>query len=180
MMRSTMRWWIQKCPNCSYVSGDIENATSARVKWLKAIELVLSDKMKFKSSLAEDFYKHYLISHRDMRVKDAFYAILHAAWACDDCLDGENAVFCRKLAIEELDRFVENDRKANLKPEPKKKSVLLPGSRLLRTWHGKTYEVTVRKDGKFTYEGRIFRTLSGIATEITGSHWNGKVFFGVK
>ena len=110
MMRSTMRWWIQKCPNCSYVSGDIENATSARVKWMKAIELVLSDKMKFKSSLAEDFYKHYLISHRDMRVKDAFYAILHAAWACDDCLDGENAVFCRKLAIEELDRFVEPPR----------------------------------------------------------------------
>ena len=80
----------------------------------------------------------------------------------------------------ELDRFVESDRKANLKPEPNQKAVLLPGSRLLRTWHGKTYEVTVRKDGKFTYEGRIFRTLSGIATEITGSHWNGKVFFGVK
>lgn len=32
----------------------------------------------------------------------------------------------------------------------------------------------------FEFEGEIFRSLSAIATKITGTKWNGKVFFGLK
>ena len=84
------------------------------------------------------------------------------------------------VAQQELNVIADTDPAANIKVTTKQETVLLPGSRVSRVWRGKNYEVTVRSDGRFTYDGRVFRSLSGIATEITGSHWNGKTFFGVK
>jgi hypothetical protein len=57
---------------------------------------------------------------------------------------------------------------------------MMPGTILTRLWKGKVYETTIMKDGCYEYGGRIFRSLSAVAREITGSRWNGKVFFGVK
>jgi Protein of unknown function (DUF2924) len=39
--------------------------------------------------------------------------------------------------------------------------------------------VTVRADG-FEYESQTYKSLSAIAKAVTGSHWNGYVFFGLK
>jgi hypothetical protein len=39
--------------------------------------------------------------------------------------------------------------------------------------------VTVRADD-FEYLGRPYKSLSSIAREITGTKWNGLVFFGLK
>ncbi len=46
-------------------------------------------------------------------------------------------------------------------------------------WNDRRYEVTVLADG-YEFEGRTFRSLSAVAREITGTRWNGKVFFGLK
>jgi len=56
---------------------------------------------------------------------------------------------------------------------------LKPGSRLLREWNGKLHTVTVDEDG-FSFDGRRFASLSHVAKEITGAHWSGPRFFGVK
>jgi hypothetical protein len=53
-----------------------------------------------------------------------------------------------------------------------------PGSELVRTWKGKTYRVMVMADG-FAHDGRTFASLSEIASEITGTRWNGPRFFGL-
>lgn len=53
------------------------------------------------------------------------------------------------------------------------------GTRLLREWQGKVHEVAVLADG-FLWNGAQYRSLSKIAGEITGTRWNGWVFFGVK
>ena len=53
------------------------------------------------------------------------------------------------------------------------------GSELVRTWHRRTYRVTVVADG-FTYGGKTFANLSEIATAITGTRWNGPRFFGLR
>lgn len=53
------------------------------------------------------------------------------------------------------------------------------GTRLVRAWQGKTHRVLVLTDG-FEYEGEIFASLSHIANKITGSHWSGPRFFGLK
>ena len=54
------------------------------------------------------------------------------------------------------------------------------GARLVRIWKGERYEATVRDDGRYEYGGEIYSSLSAIAKAITGTHWNGKLFFGVK
>ena len=56
----------------------------------------------------------------------------------------------------------------------------LRGTRYQRVWKGQKYEVTVLEDGKFEYAGEVFNSLSAIARNITGTRWNGKLFFGVK
>lgn len=54
--------------------------------------------------------------------------------------------------------------------------VPLPGTVLTRVYRGQAYHVVVREDG-FEYDGQLFRSLSAIAKVITGSHWNGLLFF---
>jgi hypothetical protein len=54
-----------------------------------------------------------------------------------------------------------------------------PGSELVRTWKGKTHRVTVLADS-FAYDGEKYTSLSEIATEITGTKWNGPRFFGLR
>ena len=56
---------------------------------------------------------------------------------------------------------------------------LKPGTRFVKTWKEKRHVVLVVKNG-FEYEGRIYTSLSEIACAITGSRWNGWVFFGLK
>ncbi|WP_257254742.1 DUF2924 domain-containing protein, partial [Endozoicomonas sp. SESOKO3] len=51
--------------------------------------------------------------------------------------------------------------------------------RIVKEYEGETHEVIVTREG-FEYRGQIYRSLSGIAKLITGSHWSGPVFFGLK
>jgi hypothetical protein len=55
----------------------------------------------------------------------------------------------------------------------------ITGTRLLREWRGAEHSVTVRDEG-FEYQGRPYKSLSAIARHITGTRWNGLVFFGLK
>ena len=56
---------------------------------------------------------------------------------------------------------------------------LKSGAKLVREWGGDTYVVIALEDG-FEFEGRHYRSLSKIAQEITGAHWSGPRFFGLK
>lgn len=55
---------------------------------------------------------------------------------------------------------------------------LKPGARLVREWHGEAHEVLV-VEGGFLWRGERRRSLSVIASEITGTHWSGPRFFGL-
>lgn len=55
----------------------------------------------------------------------------------------------------------------------------IAGTRLIREWKGNEHSVTVREDD-FEYQGRPYKSLSAIARAITGTRWNGLVFFGLK
>ena len=50
----------------------------------------------------------------------------------------------------------------------------------MREWHGRVYEVVFREKGKYELDGVFYTSLSAAAFAITGTHWNGKLFFGVK
>lgn len=53
-----------------------------------------------------------------------------------------------------------------------------PGTILRRTHQGVEHRVTVLAAG-FEYEGKHYRSLSAVASAITGSRWNGFLFFGL-
>lgn len=53
-----------------------------------------------------------------------------------------------------------------------------PGTELVRRFKGHEYKVTVLPNG-FEYDGEFYRSLSAIAHAISGSHWNGLLFFGL-
>lgn len=55
----------------------------------------------------------------------------------------------------------------------------IAGTRLIREWQGVEHTVTVLKDG-FEWQGRPYKSLSAIARAITGTRWNGWVYFGLK
>ena len=62
---------------------------------------------------------------------------------------------------------------------PSRGTVLKPGTRLSRDWHGRTHHVLVTEDG-FLFEDRRYRSLSQVAAAITGATWSGPRFFGLK
>ena len=55
----------------------------------------------------------------------------------------------------------------------------ITGTRLLREYQGVEHVVTVTRDG-YEYQGRPYQSLSAIARAITGTRWNGWVFFGIR
>ena len=67
---------------------------------------------------------------------------------------------------------------------PAGKRGLPEGSRLVRTWKGRTHEVMVLTSdsarGRFIWNERPYRSLSAIAREITGTSRNGPAFFGLR
>lgn len=52
----------------------------------------------------------------------------------------------------------------------------MPGATITREYKGNTFDVCVMPDG-FEYNGDVYRTLTAVATAVTGTHWNGYHFF---
>jgi len=69
--------------------------------------------------------------------------------------------------------------RADRKFTPAPALALKPGSSLIREWRGARHEVAVTADG-FAYLGKPYRSLSQVAFAITGTKWNGPLFFGLK
>lgn len=72
-----------------------------------------------------------------------------------------------------------NEIKQAVQTAGKGSFVLAPGSQITRSYKGGIYTVEAVPQG-YLYKGKKYKSLSGIAKEITGKNWNGKVFFGVK
>ena len=65
------------------------------------------------------------------------------------------------------------------KPSTRRRDLPVLGTRLIREWNGVRHEVTVVQGG-FEFTGRRYRSLTAIAKAITGTHWNGPAFFGLR
>ncbi len=81
-------------------------------------------------------------------------------------------------ARKQLDAIA-NGKSGRDRPSESKKTILVPGTRLLREWRGNRYEVIVEADG-YRYNGRLYRSLTAVAYAITGSHRSGHLFFGIR
>ena len=108
------------------------------------------------------FNRRYLESRLAYRIQELAYGGLKP----------ETVRRLEKLG-EELDggRVDVRKRPANDRP--------ISGTRLIRDYQGVEHCVTVR-DNDYEYQGRPYKSLSAIARAITGTQWNGVVFFGLR
>ena len=131
-------------------------------------------------------------------LKTATTPDLKAQWR--DLFDNEPPPFNRRYLESRLAYRIQELSLGGLKPETirrlerlgeeldggdRKKSRVradampIVGTRLIREWQGVEHVVTVTADG-FEWQGRPYKSLSAIARAITGTRWNGWVFFGLK
>lgn len=52
------------------------------------------------------------------------------------------------------------------------------GTTVERVWKGRMVRAT-SVEGGWEHDGVVYRSLSAVAKHVTGSHWNGKLFFGM-
>ncbi|WP_412059064.1 DUF2924 domain-containing protein [Bartonella sp. DGB2] len=60
----------------------------------------------------------------------------------------------------------------------RKRQAPVVGMQLQREYLGQMHHATVVQNG-YQYEGQIYKSLSAIAKHITGTNWNGHLFFGL-
>src|SRR5690606_22521999 len=108
------------------------------------------------------FNRRYLESRLAYRIQELAYGglkpeTIERLEALGEQLDGGNLVVRRKRS---------DDRP-------------IVGTRLTREWQGVEHTVTVLADG-YEWQGRPYKSLSSVARAITGTRWNGWIFFGLK
>ena len=111
------------------------------------------------------YKRQFLIKRLAYRIQELFYGGLSAA------------------AKTRLRQVAQDDPVAQVNgrvtDSPQGKQDIQPGTRFVRIWKDRRYEVLAHPNG-FEYDGRMFRSLSAVAREITGTRWNGRLFFGLK
>ena len=82
--------------------------------------------------------------------------------------------------MDALEALADKDPLANLKSVAATRLCKTKGTRYRRVWKGIEHEVVAGGDGTFEFGGEKYKSLSAVARKITGTRWNGKLFFGVR
>ncbi len=104
---------------------------------------------------------------RQMLIRSLIYKIREA--------NGGGLSYDQKNKLDQLVRAYRRGRSEGAQRQLQIKT----GTQIVREWNGVRHTVVV-KNGLFEYCGKDYRSLSAIASGITGTRWNGWTFFGVK
>lgn len=111
--RDTMSCWLHKCPHCGYVSGDMSSSASVGSAFLQSRRYLDCDGLAFRSSLAKDFYRHYLIMMECENIPQAISSLMKTAWACDDVKD-KTAVQIRMQLVDLIAEYLKTNENESL------------------------------------------------------------------
>ncbi len=92
--------------------------------------------------------------------------------------DADLRVRAPKTAFQQDTEFSANtavQRRLAAQADPRVPGV---GEEIAREYKGRNIVVKVRESG-FEYESKIYKSLSAVAREVTGTKWNGFLFFGL-
>jgi len=85
-----------------------------------------------------------------------------------------------KKIIEKNQAHIQAIIKSQESSKQEKNAQPIPGTVLTRIYQDVEYQISVTYDNQFEFEGRLYRSLSAIAREITGTQWSGPLFFGLR
>jgi len=111
------------------------------------------------------------------------FLIKHIVWELQAKEQGGYSAQTKKQLEKLADKLVKKQEinEEDMKETCRQSSVLeiKAGTKLIREYKDEKHEV-IALDKGFEYKKKPYKSLSAIANEITGTRWNGKVFFGVK
>ena len=137
--------------------------------------------------------KHEQFSNNPDGLKALDAKELRALWT--DIFKGQRWPQSKELVIRKIAYFLQEEAHGGMSvrtqnqlnrlvegglTQPINKYTFESNHQLVREWNGKKYNVAVLGKDKFQYDGRIYKTLTAIAKEITGAHWSGPLFFGLR
>jgi hypothetical protein len=133
--------------------------------------------------------KYVEVFGEETRCRNKEYLWKRIAWRLQSQVEGDLSERSRKRAEELANdadiRMTAPKTSSNAASErtrvtelhiPQDKRIPMPGTVIVREYKGRVLTVTVLPKG-FEYEGEVYRSLSAVAKEATGTHWNGYHFF---
>ncbi len=103
-LRSTLSFWVQRCPQCGYCATDIALDYPLADTVLRSAAYLSLLRRRSLPEKARQFLAWALIQIANEEFGGAGWAAVHAAWVCDDAENPKGAVECRKLALERFAR----------------------------------------------------------------------------
>jgi hypothetical protein len=153
-------------------------------KEVAAMERMTVDQLRAK--YAEVFGERTNGRHKEWLIK-------RIAWRMQANAEGDLSERARQRAMElanDADLRVTAPRQRKPAPDAEQRTAtvatkvrhgteLLPGTVLTRDYKGQTIRVSVLASG-FEFEGERYKSLTAVAKAVTGKHWNGYHFFGLR
>ena len=85
-----------------------------------------------------------------------------------------------EILLKRIDKLVsEYSKSKSVNINKVKQFGVTAGTKFIREFKGEKHEVIAIENG-FKYKNKTYKSLSAIANVITGAHWNGKKFFGLR
>ena len=129
-------------------------------------------------NVAELVERYVIVFGKLPRTKQPTWLWRRIAWKIQEQRFGglsETAKQRLEELIAEIDLPLDGARK-QVKPARCNGTTL--GTTVTRTWKGREIRAT-SVEGGWDHDGTVYRSLSAVAKSVTGSHWNGKFFFGL-
>lgn len=104
MQRSTIFAWVQRCPECGFCGPDISQASSRAAALVRSAGYVRQLADSTHPELANSFRCKALNDESSGDHAAAAWALIHAAWACDDAQMPEAARVCRSEAVDMIEK----------------------------------------------------------------------------
>lgn len=104
MRRSTMSHWVHECQECGYVAPELEKTVATDAKRVATTDYRQALSRGDRAKLANRFVCRALLEEAAGDLVSAGWRHLHAAWACDDAEQAEEARVQRLAALELFER----------------------------------------------------------------------------
>lgn len=99
MLRSTMDFWVQRCPHCGYCAPEINKGGEEEASVARTDAYLKQLKDKTLPELANSFLCCAMLREHAKDYAKAGMMTLYAAWCCDDARKRKSAKKCRLEAL---------------------------------------------------------------------------------
>lgn len=117
MERSTITFWVQRCPDCGYCRSRIERGSKRMQEVIQSDDYLAQLDSEDLPEKANEFLCNAIIAENRGDILSSAWAAIHAAWICDDLRDLEGSRKCRDQAIEILYGHIDNIEDGELQSE---------------------------------------------------------------